>query len=160
MYARAGELAPNDFRTVMMQSQMLRDLGRREESLKAAHIGLERAERALAAHPEIPLPAALSASTLAALAERPQALRWAARALLIAPDDPLTQYNIACVYALVAEHEQAIDLLERWSANTNQATRKWLVNDSDFDDIRQHPRFQQLLRRAGLDDPEMPRSGR
>ena len=76
------------------------------------------------------------------LGERPQALEWAARALLIAPDDPLTQYNVACVYALLAEHEQAIDLLERWSANTNKVTRKWLVNDSDFDGMRQHPRFQ------------------
>jgi len=160
MYARAAELAPNDCRTVFMQAQMLRDLGRLEESLAATRIGLDRAERALAAHPDIPSPAALGATALAAIGERPQALEWAARALLIAPDDPLTQYNVACVYALLAEHEQAIDLLEQWSANTNQVTRKWLVNDSDFDGIRQHPRFQQLLRRAELGDPAMPRAGR
>ena len=150
MYERAAELSPNDFRTVFMQAQMLRDLGRSEELLKAARIGLERAERALLAHPDIPLPAALSATTLAALGERSSALEWAARALLIAPDDPLTQYNVACVHALVGEHEQAIDLLERWSANTNKITRKWLLNDTDFDSLRRHPRFVRLLKRLKL----------
>ena len=71
--------------------------------MKAALIGLERAERALTAHPDIPPPAALGATTLAALGERAPALEWAARALLIAPDDPLTHYNVACVYALLGE---------------------------------------------------------
>jgi len=148
MYARASELAPDDFRTALMLFQMLRDLGRPDESLRAAHVGLERAERALAAHPDIPLPASLSASTFAALGERSLALEWAARALTIAPDDPLTRYNIACVYALLGEKDQAIDLLEQWSARANKVTRRWLVNDTDFDGLRGQPRFKALVERT------------
>jgi adenylate cyclase len=148
MYRRAAELAPDDFRTAFMLSQMLRDLGRDAEFREAAAIGLERAERALAAHPGISLPAAIGASTLAALGERGRALEWAQRALAIDPDDPLTQYNVACVHALIGNADRAIDLLEQWSARANRATRRWLVNDTDFDGIREMPRFRQLLARC------------
>jgi len=148
MYRRAAELAPDDFRTAFMLSQMLRDLGRDEEFRQAAVIGLERAERALAAHPGISLPAAIGASSLAAIGERERALEWAERALAIGPDDPLTQYNVACVHALIGNADQAIDLLEEWSARANKATRRWLVNDTDFDGIRETLRFRQLLERC------------
>ena len=66
MYARAAELAPDDFRTAMLRSRILRDLGRPSEFRTAALVGLERAERSLKAHPDIPLPASLGAATLAA----------------------------------------------------------------------------------------------
>src|SRR5262249_20192798 len=104
-----------------------------------------RAERALARHPDIPLPASLGAAILASMGERERALRWAARALEIAPDEALTQFNVACVYALLGQADRAIELLEQWVRRANRATRKWIVIDSDFDRIRDHPRFQQLL---------------
>ncbi len=108
-------------------------------------MGIERAERALAVNPDIPLAASLGASTLAGMGERLRALEWAARALTIAPDDPLTHYNVACVYSLLGEKEQALDLLEPWSERVNKVTKNWLMNDTDFDGIRDHPRFQKLL---------------
>ncbi len=147
MYGRAAELAPDDYRTKMLMSVMLRDLGRSSEFRIAAEEGLERAERALKINPDIPLAASLGASTLAALGERSRALDWAARALTIAPDDPLTHYNIACVYALLGEDEKALDLLEPWSGRVNKVTKNWLVNDTDFDSLRDHPRFKRLVER-------------
>ena len=125
---------------------ILRDLGRPSEFRAAALIGVERAERALKAHPDIPLAASLGAATLAALGERARALDWAERAMTIAPDDPLTHFNVACTYALLGEPEKAIDLLERWTARVNKVTQRWLVNDTDFNNIRDHPRFKALLR--------------
>ena len=144
-YARASEIEPADFRCPLMLSQMYKNLGRGAESIEAAHKGIERAELALAAHPDIPLPAALGACALARLDERKRALEWASRALMIAPDDPLTQYNVACAYSLVGELDQAIDVLERWSVRANAQTKSWLVVDTDFDIIRNHPRFQKLF---------------
>jgi adenylate cyclase len=145
-YRRAAEIAPDDYRTLMLQAAMLRDLGRLSEFETTARTGIERAERALKTHPDIPLPASLGASILAALGERERALEWAARALAIAPDDPLTHYNVACVYALLNETEKALDLIEPWSERVNKVTRNWLANDTDFDSIRDHPRFKALLR--------------
>ena len=145
MYARAAELAPDDFRTAMLWSGILLDLGRPSEFRTAALAGIERAERSLKAHPDIPLAASLGAATLARLGERTRALDWAERAMTIAPDDPLTHFNVACTYALLGEPEKAIDLLEGWTARVNKATQRWLVNDTDFDSLRDIPRFKRLI---------------
>lgn len=147
-YGRAAEIAPDDYRTLMLGAAMLRELGRLSEFEATARAGIERAERALKTHPDIPLPASLGASILAALGERDKALDWAARAVVIAPDDPLTHYNIACVYSLLRETEKALDLLEPWSRRVNKVTKNWLANDADFDNIRDHPRFKALLQPA------------
>ena len=40
----------------------------------------------------------------------------------------------------------AFDLIERWNDPNNKATERWLANDTDFDNIRDHPRFKALLR--------------
>ncbi len=148
-YGKAAELAPDDYRTALLHASMLRDLGRLTEFRAAAEAGLNRAERALTMHPDIPLAASLGASTLAALGDKARALDWAARALTIAPDDPLTRYNIACVYSLIGETDKALDLLEPWGERVNTVTRRWLKNDTDLDPLRDHPRFKRLIGRPG-----------
>jgi adenylate cyclase len=148
MWARAAEIAPEDFRSPILLAQAYRDLGREDESREAARIGVERAERALTQHPDIPLPAALGASALVKIGERTRALEWASRALTIAPDDPVTLYNIACTYASLGDSDQALDLLERWSAQAQPAMKDSAAEDSDFESIRGDPRFQRLLERT------------
>ena len=145
MLARAAEIAPDDFRTPLGLSHMYHDLKRGPQAREAARIGIERAERALAVHPDIALPAALCAVALARLDERAPAIEWISRALTIAPDDPLTQYNVACAYSLLGEPDQAIDMLEPWGAMANAATRSWVVHDTDLDNVRDNPRFQKLF---------------
>ena len=145
MWARAAEIAPEDFRSPLLLAQAYRDLGREQESREAARIGIERAERALAQHPDIPLPAALGASALVKIGERTRALEWASRALTIAPDDAVTLYNVACTYATLGESDQALDLLERWSVQADPAMKNSATEESDFESIRGHPRFRKLF---------------
>ena len=130
-------------------SQTYDDLGRHEDARRTRLIGIERAERALAAHPDIPLAATLGATALARLGETERALEWVSRALTIAPDDPLTQFNAACTYSVLGEIEQALALLERWAAKATEKTATSLI-DSDFKQIYDHPRFQALLTQVGL----------
>jgi adenylate cyclase len=146
MWERVTELAPEDFQSPLLLAQAYRDLGREEESRQAARIGVERAERALEGHPDIPLPAALGASALVKVGERTRAREWASRALTIAPDDPVTLYNVACTYATLDESDQALDLLERWSAQAQPAMKESAAEDSDFESIRSHPRFRKLFK--------------
>ncbi len=127
-----------------MLAQAYENLGRVPDAVAASWVGLERAERALAAHPHS-LPASLGAAALAWLGESARAREWASRALTIAPDDPLTQYNVACTYALLGELDKALDLLEQWVHRANAETKKWILTDSDLDNLRDHPRFQKLF---------------
>ena len=78
-----------------------------------------------------------------------RSLDWTSRALTVAPDGPLTQYNAACDYVLLGEKDKALDILERWAAHANPATKIGSSATRDFDPIREHPRFQALLAQIG-----------
>jgi adenylate cyclase len=73
-------------------------------------------------------------------------LEWAGRALAIDPDEPLTLYNVACVYALQGNTEQAIDCLEN-ALKHGFAHKAWIEHDSDLNALHDHPRYQALLQR-------------
>ena len=82
---------------------------------------------------------------LSKLGDRARSLEWAKRALEIDSDDNWILYNVACVYAQLGEAEEALTCLEKvftygiWF-------KGWAENDSDFDPVRSHPRFQALLK--------------
>ncbi|MFO0994058.1 MAG: tetratricopeptide repeat protein [Hyphomicrobiales bacterium] len=149
MDKRASEIDPDDCRVHFNLAQVYDDLGRTEEALEMAQRGVEAAERMCAHHPEVSLPLAVGAGSLARLGERTRAFEWCARALAIAPDDPLTLYNVACGYALLGELNLSLDILERWRPRANATWRTWIRNDTDFDPYRDNPRFQEFLGRLG-----------
>lgn len=55
-------------------------------------------------------------------------------------------HNVACVYSNLGEQEKAIDCLEK-SITSGLGQKEWIENDSDLDPLRNHPRFQALLKR-------------
>ena len=61
------------------------------------------------------------------------------------PDDPLTQYNLACGYTHLGDLDAAFDLLERSLPRAGPEIREWIKHDSDFDRLRDHPRYQKIL---------------
>lgn len=82
------------------------------------------------------------------LGEVAQAKDYAARALAIDPNDILTKYNIACTYCLLGEFDRALDLLEALLPRANHETRAWILQDSDFDSLHAHPRWQRVMELA------------
>jgi adenylate cyclase len=145
-YERAAEINPDDYRSPLLVLNALQTLGRHDDYVKLAMMGLERAERALKLHPENSDPAQLGACALAALGQRERAKEWADRALAIDPDDLNAHYNVACAYSLLGDADRAIDLLEPWSRVAGSQMITWFRNDTDFDPIRSHPRYKDLLK--------------
>ncbi|CAN7728127.1 TPR end-of-group domain-containing protein [Mesorhizobium sp. LjNodule214] len=146
LYDRCAEINPDDYRSPLLVMNALHSLGRRDEEARLAEVGLERAERALKLHPENSDPAQLGAIALIALGQHDRAKEWADRALAIDPDDNNAMYNIACVYSLLGEADHAIDLLEPYLRLVGDHMKSWFKNDSDFDPIRSHPRYKDLLK--------------
>jgi adenylate cyclase len=73
-------------------------------------------------------------------------LDWARRALAIDPEDCGILYNIACVYSLLGQEEEAIDCLDK--AMSHAAWYKsWAQHDTDLDALRDHPRFKAVMER-------------
>ncbi|HEY3729815.1 MAG TPA: TIR domain-containing protein [Steroidobacteraceae bacterium] len=148
LFERAAELKPDDYQSLGMLAMIYRTLGRERDIEPAARKALELAERELTLHPENPRPAYLGAGCLAKIGERDRATEWLSRALAIDPDDILTQYNVACVYSILGNFDAAFDLLERLLPHANAETKSWIKVDSDFDPLRDLPRYQNVMQLA------------
>jgi adenylate cyclase len=131
-----------------MLVNVLRSLGQAEQAKTYALIGIQRAEDELKLHPENANVAGLGAIVLAFLGQKERAVEWLARALAPDPGDLNIQYNAACTYAVLGEAERALDLLERWVPQVSGDMLLWFRNDSDFDGIRDHPRWQRVIELA------------
>jgi adenylate cyclase len=145
LFERAAEIKPDDYQSLCLLIQIYRTLGRDQDMDDAARRGIERAERELMLHPDNPRPAYLGAAALVTLGQNDRAREWLTRTLAIDPDDVLTQYNAACIYARLGETEAAFDLLERLLPHANHETKAWIKHDSDFDNLRDQPRYQKIL---------------
>jgi adenylate cyclase len=146
LFERAAENKPDDYQSLSLLIQVYRSLGRRGECESAARRAIERAKSELTLHPENARPAYLGAAALVEVGDHDRAREWASRALFIDPDDVLTQYNVACVYSLLGDIEQAFDLLDRLLPNAGYELKHgWIEHDSDLDPLRNHPRYQKIL---------------
>jgi serine/threonine protein kinase/Flp pilus assembly protein TadD len=146
MFERASEVAPDEIRALQLLPQVYTRLGREAEAKSANRRRVEVVERRLEFAPD-DVPLLLDgASALAALGETRRSLEWASRILDRAGDDALVLYNLACLYSLAGEVSSAMDALER-SYDAGLADPDWMKHDSDLDNIRNHPRYEDLLQR-------------
>lgn len=79
------------------------------------------------------------------IGQRPKGLEWAERALAADPEDAGVRYNVACLYALKGESDEAIECLET-AVQAGVAHKEWVDNDPDLDSLRDDPRFEALTR--------------
>ncbi|ARM89972.1 adenylate cyclase protein [Rhizobium sp. CIAT894] len=147
-FTRAAEIRPDDYVSPIHLMAAYHSLGRAVDRENWARLGLLRAERALNLNPENSGPAHRGALALAHLGDVKRARDWAARAIAIDPNDIVAQYNLACVYSVLGDVDQAIDLLQKLLPHSSVYHIKWFDNDSDLDNIRGDRRFQQLLAAA------------
>ena len=145
LFDRAAALKPDDYEATGMLRMLYRSLGDDAMVERLSRRLVEVTEQELARHPENPRPAYLGAGSLALLGEVERARDWLDRAISIDPDDVLTQYNAACVYALLGDADRAFDLLEKLLPRANHETKSWVRHDSDFDGVRELPRYQRVL---------------
>jgi adenylate cyclase len=144
-FEQAAEIRPQDYQCHCLLINVYRSLGRQEASLEAARKGVKLAEAELSLHAEDPRPAHLGIAALIELGETDRAREWISRALAIDPDDALTQYNVACGLTKLGDIDRALDLLERSLKRSGPERRAWVKHDSDFDPLRSHPRYQQMI---------------
>jgi adenylate cyclase len=145
---KAAALFESDYHALALTSQSYIQLGRHEEALDADRRALARIERAVTRRPDDTSALIAGACHLARCGEVERATRWANRALLVEPDDPNGLYNLACAFTLMGERDRAIGFLERSLGLQSPQFITWAKNDSDLDNLRDHPRYQALMARA------------
>ncbi len=146
-FIRALEIRPDDYRSPLLLHSVLKDLGRIDERREYIQLGLKRAEIAAGLHSGNTDPWELGAATLAANGELTLARKWLDRALAIREDSESPSYNVACTYAGLGEFDSAIDVLEGVLEVVGPDGIQWIKADSDMNPLREHPRFQKLMRK-------------
>jgi TolB-like protein/tetratricopeptide (TPR) repeat protein len=144
LFKTAGEMDPTDYQSRCLRIQVLRGLGRVEESVAEAREAIKVVENNLKWNPDDARAYYLGAGTLFLLGDTERAKRWLHRAIEIDPDDPVVLYNAACNFATLGELESAIEYLDR-AIRHGTVSVAWMRNDEDLAKLHSDPRYAELL---------------
>ena len=119
-------------------------MGRPAEAAATERRALQLIEKHTENHPDDPRALYLGAGILARIGDHAKSYDWARRALAIDPDETSILYNVACVYALLGNTEDALQCLGKVMEH-GTFFKNWAAKDSDLDSLRFDPRFHALL---------------
>ncbi len=144
LFGKAAAARPEDFQSCYLQGQSLRMSGHPAEAKAVNEESLRRAERALALNPRDIRVLSLGGGALQDAGDLARAQEWANRALEIDPADLSAILNAALIYAKAGLKENALVMLER-AFGLGWGKRDWIEHDTDYDSLRDDPRFKALL---------------
>jgi adenylate cyclase len=153
-FEAAHRVRPDEFQALTLATSSAESLGdpARANEIAARAVGAALAEAE--ADPENGRARYLAAGLQARIGDIEGGRRNIEAAMRLRPDDFGTLYNAACFYAHIGETERALDLLDQAVA-TGLGFRNWIDHDSDFDSIRESPRFRRIVSRM----QSTPRAG-
>ena len=140
-FARAATVRPDDVAVATLLSTALKSSGDKEGARNAAENAIKVSDRYLGLNPDDALALSRSANDLVTLGEIEKGIERAARAYSMAPH--ICRYNVSCASVMAGKIDLSLDLLEE-HANAGAVHLDWLDKDSDWDEVRDHPRFQAI----------------
>ena len=143
MFRKASEVNREDYQSLLMLSQSLRVL-ENDEADVVAREGVERARKQLKLKPDDSRILSLVSTSLFEIGERDEAYEWMNKAMRLYPDDAGVLINGACLFAKDNKKEEALNLLEM-AVGKGFGKRDWIMNDPDYNSLRDEPRFKALL---------------
>jgi len=143
-FKKASVLLIEDYQSLILLGSVLRRLGDIEKAIEAESESIKRAANHLELNPDDVRALCLGATAHIKLGNKKLGLEWTSKALELEPEDSGVLYNVACSYSLLDEIEDSIEFLEK-SVNNGFTKKDWLINDSDLDPLRDHPKFQSLI---------------
>jgi len=161
-FEKAASLIDTDFLNPLMLITCYQATGDEAKRQASARLTLERAEGALAHDPTNAAAISAGVTPLALFGEEQRARDWMQRGLLTNPDSMHLHYNFACTLAAeMHDTEAALDMIQPYFEKVQSPTMiRHLEVDPDFNSIRDHPRFQQMLaatrQRLGMTDEQSP----
>ena len=144
MFERAAELRPEDYVVPGLLGGAYASLNRTADAQRGYRRQLDAASKRLKLNPDDPRALYMGGVAHARLGEGARARDWANQALAINSNDATVLYNVACIYSISGEVEEAVTLLER-SVAAGFGHWKWIENDSDFEPLHSNARYQALL---------------
>src|SRR6478735_7298522 len=156
-YEKAVEIMDTDFHAWAMLSSCYQALGQPQKRLEAARKMVSEAQRAVQQDPSNGAALGILAGGYALQGEKDKTREWIDRALLIDPDNLNMRYNFACVLAgHLGDKDAALKMLQTALSLASEYQVRVAETDTDFDCIRDDPRFQKIIaaakKRLGIED--------
>ena len=146
LFIEAGKLRTDDAVSVALAGNSYQSLRDDERANVWCREGVRRATKYLELNPDDTRVLQMGAGCCVQLGEVEQGEVWIKKCLEIAPDDVAVLHNAGCFYAAAGDVDRALDIFER-RFELGDAYLDWIDNDSDFDSIRDHPRFRKMIGR-------------
>ncbi len=147
LFDRASKIRPEDFQSVLLQAQLYTSLDQKDKAMEVTREGIDRVRAVLELNPDDNRALNMGAFALLRLGETEEAAKWMTTSLMNAPMDSIIQYNGACFFSLAGDVERALDCLENCLVKVGNISREWLIHDSDMDNVRADPRFEEIISR-------------
>ena len=152
LYETAIELRPDDYQAVSLLAGTLLKLGRTETWGVVARRAMQALERRLTIDPDDGRALQLATVQAARLGLGERARELAERAIASRPDAFATYYNVACAYAVLGDHDDALRMLDH-AVRHGRGNLEWIERDPDFDTLRTDPRFDAIVNRIRTAPP-------
>jgi tetratricopeptide (TPR) repeat protein len=147
LFERASKVRPEDFQSVLLQAQLYMSLDQEKKAMEVTREGIERVRAVLELNPDDNRALNMGAFALLRLGQLDEATEWMTTSMMNAPKDSIIQYNGACFFSLAGDVERALDCLENCLVKVGNISREWLMHDSDMNNVRDHPRFEEIISR-------------
>jgi adenylate cyclase len=141
----AAAAMESDFTAASFISQSYKAKGDAERMRSTARMTLDRIEKIVAAEPGHSRAIGIGACMLADLNEKERAKEWATRARLIDPENVNLHYNLACAMSSLGEIDLTLETLAGMASRLSPGMMSWMEADTDFDSIREEPRFKAMM---------------
>ncbi len=141
---RAAKVRPEDFQSRSQLAQLYEQTEREEQSTSMFAEAMQVAKQHLLINPDDVRALYLGSHLLFRLGDSKQAIAWMDKALELEPDQNGVLYNAGCLHSLMGETDKAIGYLEK-GVRAGMTWKGWYENDSDLDNLRDHPRFKKLM---------------
>jgi adenylate cyclase len=144
-FEKAIELMDGDFHGWAMLSCCYQALGDKAKLRDAAKMMVAESQRAVQQDPSNGAALGILAGGYAILGETEKTREWIDRALLVDPDNLNMRYNFSCILSIMGDKEGALKMLQSTLSLAGSYQVRVVETDTDFDGIREDPRFQKIV---------------
>jgi serine/threonine protein kinase/Tfp pilus assembly protein PilF len=146
LFEQASLVRPEDYQAPSFLVAAYEDLNLEREAKEANLRAVEVFKKHLELNPDDSRALNLGAFALLKAEDKKMAVEWIERAVSLDAEETAILYNAACFYSRLGNVEEALDYFER-AIDSGYASKEWIENDSDLDPIRNHPRFQAIMKK-------------
>jgi serine/threonine protein kinase/Flp pilus assembly protein TadD len=144
-FSKTIQLVPDFYTGYSDLAQAYQNLDLAEEAMEARRATIKACRDYLSRYPDEARAYIFLATASAWAGDLKGARAAGEKAEALSPDDPVMMYNLACLYSVLNDQDRAVEWLSM-SIQHGRRDFEWMKRDPALENIRNHPRYLELLK--------------